>query len=620
MTTTTALQALPCPFCGSADLNMDDARDFVSCRNCHTEGPYCSGMGSASSTEAWNRRAALSAAQDAPAEPIDMVLHCPACGLQHIDAPDERTPGWVNEPHRSHLCHGCGHIWRPADVPTNGVAAVTTKGKADSPIAARASQPTPVTQDEAATVPAGDGTAFLCRIWGEDIDHTLTAIVPDWDGVRQFCIDYYTGSADHTDHYGKLTLQTLKEEFDEHEADQRGGAYTEQWEIGGLSIERICDCTPPAPQAAPTAAATVPAWQLERMRHIANGWLELTQNGMQWLKNVRDGVSKADDAIDNMEVCYEITRKVAEAPGLYGAATPPAPTAAQPLYGIVDPDYARAYSIIRCTAWMYGYAVGMHGSFTRDLDLILVPWTDKAVDAEKLLPALADRTGTTVQHGSPSDKPHGRKAWTLLLPGFTECRWIDISVMPRSAPTPQAPALVPLTDHHKLDNDQQVFFYEQDFYVLSNFSAFNLKFNGLTFPTSEHAYHYEKFAYERVGESVNDAFQRRNLAMSIKEAPSAHEAFKLAERWKGYRRADWDAVKVDIMREILRAKASQHEYVRRKLLETGDRELIEDSWRDDYWGWGPNRDGQNMLGKLWMEVRAGLRGITPAGTTPKEQQ
>ncbi len=72
------------------------------------------------------------------AEPIDMVLHCPACGLQHIDAPDERTPGWKNEPHRSHLCHGCRHIWRPADVPTNGVAAVKTKGKADSPIAAQA--------------------------------------------------------------------------------------------------------------------------------------------------------------------------------------------------------------------------------------------------------------------------------------------------------------------------------------------------------------------------------------------------------------------------------------------------------------------------------------------------
>ena len=76
----------------------------------------------------------------APVVPIDMVLHCPKCGLQHIDAPDERTHGWRNEPHRSHLCHGCGHIWRPADVPTNGVAAVATKGKADSPIAAMIAQ------------------------------------------------------------------------------------------------------------------------------------------------------------------------------------------------------------------------------------------------------------------------------------------------------------------------------------------------------------------------------------------------------------------------------------------------------------------------------------------------
>ena len=61
------------------------------------------------------------------------------------------------------------------------------------------------------------------------------------------------------------------------------------------------------------------------------------------------------------------------------------------------------------------------------------------------------------------------------------------------------------------------------------------------------------------------------------------------------------------MYRILKAKAEQHEYVRRKLLATGDRELIEDSWRDSFWGWGPNKDGQNMLGKLWMKVRANLK-------------
>lgn len=84
----------------------------------------------------------LSAAILGEAAPIDMVLHCPACGMQHIDEPEgegddeatvKRLDVWTNPPHRSHLCHGCGHIWRPADVPTNGVAAVQTKGKNDSP-------------------------------------------------------------------------------------------------------------------------------------------------------------------------------------------------------------------------------------------------------------------------------------------------------------------------------------------------------------------------------------------------------------------------------------------------------------------------------------------------------
>jgi len=48
---------------------------------------------------------------------------------------------------------------------------------------------------------------------------------------------------------------------------------------------------------------------------------------------------------------------------------------------------------------------------------------------------------------------------------------------------------------------------------------------------------------------------------------------------------------------------SSFAYVKKKLIESGDKELIEDSWRDSYWGWGPNKDGENHLGKLWMEVR-----------------
>lgn len=101
------------------------------------------------------------------ADPIDMLIFCPNCGKQHIDRPDpicgtsgyhehpdaycrlckghegacDNDPespnaAWTNPVHRSHTCRtedgGCGTIWRPADVPTNGVAAIKTTGSGDT--------------------------------------------------------------------------------------------------------------------------------------------------------------------------------------------------------------------------------------------------------------------------------------------------------------------------------------------------------------------------------------------------------------------------------------------------------------------------------------------------------
>lgn len=87
------------------------------------------------------------ACQPALSKPIDMLLFCPKCGSQHIDAPEPeklepfdsgadieyiRTPAWTNPPHLSHKCAACRCVWRPADVATNGVASIETKGKADT--------------------------------------------------------------------------------------------------------------------------------------------------------------------------------------------------------------------------------------------------------------------------------------------------------------------------------------------------------------------------------------------------------------------------------------------------------------------------------------------------------
>lgn len=121
-----------------------------------------------------------------------------------------------------------------------------------------------------------------------------------------------------------------------------------------------------------------------------------------------------------------------------------------------------------------------------------------------------------------------------------------------------------------------------------------LEWKGKVWMTSEHAYHSERFENEE-------------MKQSILNMRSAHDAFTYAQINKHLSRGDWNDIKLGVMKEILHAKVAQHPYVKKKLLQSEDRILVEDSWRDDFWGWGPNKDGQNMLGKLWMEVRDEVR-------------
>lgn len=141
--------------------------------------------------------------------------------------------------------------------------------------------------------------------------------------------------------------------------------------------------------------------------------------------------------------------------------------------------------------------------------------------------------------------------------------------------------------------EEKVLFYEREFYPFSNFSSFMLEWKGELYMTSEHAYHVEKFSDPQI-------------IKLIKETRSAHDAFKTAREHEDKVRSDWRDIRVRVMEEIIRAKVAQHPYVKQKLLESGDREIVEDSWRDDFWGWGPNKDGQNQLGKIWMKVRESL--------------
>ena len=156
-------------------------------------------------------------------------------------------------------------------------------------------------------------------------------------------------------------------------------------------------------------------------------------------------------------------------------------------------------------------------------------------------------------------------------------------------------AIVAQGNHIHISNkippaDEKILFYEGSKYFLSNFSSFRVRWRGFDWMTSEHAYQTAKFSDQEIVDK-------------IKNAASAHDAKKIARAHSDKKMDNWSEIKIDVMEEILRAKLAQHPYIRRKLLENGNREIVENSPTDSFWGRGPDWKGQNWLGKLWMKLR-----------------
>jgi len=163
---------------------------------------------------------------------------------------------------------------------------------------------------------------------------------------------------------------------------------------------------------------------------------------------------------------------------------------------------------------------------------------------------------------------------------------------------------------HGLDTDTRVDIYPCEFYPLHNFSAFKVFFEGILFDTAEQAYQWMKFADYEGGMHL---FENHGIRAMIRHAKSAHDAYQIARRFKDRVDPAWDHRRVLVMKKILVAKCYQHEYVRRKLLKTGDRQIAEVDWReaDSFWGIGSDGRGENMLGRLWMDIRDDVRSLGP---------
>ncbi|MGX4768764.1 NADAR family protein [Bradyrhizobium guangdongense] len=140
-----------------------------------------------------------------------------------------------------------------------------------------------------------------------------------------------------------------------------------------------------------------------------------------------------------------------------------------------------------------------------------------------------------------------------------------------------------------------------EFGALSNMAPdFPIRLMGVRIPTAEALYQACRFP------------DLPDVQRLIIDQPSPMTAKMKSKKYRDRTRSDWDKVRANVMRWCLRAKL-EHNWDRfgHILERTGQRPIVEESTKDDFWGAKPQDNGlligQNVLGRLLMELREEYR-------------
>ena len=167
----------------------------------------------------------------------------------------------------------------------------------------------------------------------------------------------------------------------------------------------------------------------------------------------------------------------------------------------------------------------------------------------------------------------------------------------RTAPVPTANAPRAIADA-KSKKVRVIEFYEKNYkyYEFTNFyEGKPIKIDGVSWKTAEHYFQAQKF----VGHvKLQKILQKKETAKEALDFATTH-----ADEW----RPDWLTVNVAVMRTALSEKFRQDQALGKLLCGTGDAKLVEAAPRDNFWGYGPDGKGKDMLGKLLMELRTALQ-------------
>lgn len=132
--------------------------------------------------------------------------------------------------------------------------------------------------------------------------------------------------------------------------------------------------------------------------------------------------------------------------------------------------------------------------------------------------------------------------------------------------------------------------FKDEYSFLSNSYDAPVMYNGLVYPNNEAAFWAQK--------CENTTDKENFTSMDPDEARSKGQVVKPRE--------DWENIKLSVMKDIVRAKFSQNSDIAKKLLSTGNANLVaENDWNDTFFG-TVSGQGQNYLGKILMDVRKEL--------------
>lgn len=145
--------------------------------------------------------------------------------------------------------------------------------------------------------------------------------------------------------------------------------------------------------------------------------------------------------------------------------------------------------------------------------------------------------------------------------------------------------------------ERRIYFFSQTifFNIFSNFFVSELEIDGNSWRSVEQYYQAQKFSTDSI------PFAK------ICSARSGKEAKALADMYREAVLSSWtEDRKVRVMRKALAVKFAPGTAMAYRLRMTGELELVHESNDDFFWGKSRRNEGENILGRLLMEIRRGL--------------